>query len=146
MNSSADERPSTPLRYFIDISAMSWRHRGELAAAVSCAVVGTLTALGMSRSLSFLETLGTPARLMVVLASFLFISLIFGSAIAAWRLHRSQGVAIATLRSLVDLNARDRADLEHHLARRYRRREARIDERNMARVDRLEREIAEAAA
>src|ERR1051325_1954679 len=80
-----------------------------------------------------------PANVLFVLLSARV--LLLEAAAAAWRLHRRQGVALTITRSLLDLNAADRVELERHLRTRYRRREARIEERNAARLERLAGEI-----
>ena len=62
------------------------------------------------------------------------------AAAAAWRLYRRQRSALATTRSLLDLNAGDRTDLERRLRTRYLRREARIEQGHTAHLERLNRE------
>ena len=125
------DRPVTPLTYAAQIVAMSWRHGGELAVAASCVgVIGLMAAFSGIR------------HLLLILMVPITLAFLLHAVVAGWRLHRRQAVAIETARELLDLNARDRADLERHVLNRYRRREARIHERNAARVDRLDHEIA----
>ena len=126
-----NERTITPMTYLHEMAAMSWKHSWELTAATACAAAAVTAALVMRSH--------GPAIVLFVLLSAAV--LLFEAAAAAWRLHRRQGVALATTRSLLGLNAADRTDLERHLRTRYRRREARIEERNAARLERLAREI-----
>lgn len=124
-------RPVTRLTYAAQIVAMSWRHGGELAVVVSCVgVVGLMAAFNGLR------------YLLLILMVPITIAFLLHAVVAGWRLHRRQAVAIETTRALLDLNVRDQADRERHVLNRYRRREARIHERNDARIDRLDREIA----
>lgn len=116
----------TPLTYLAEIAAMSWRHGGELAVAVGCAAVMAVTALGMH------SLLPLPA-----LAAILLIP----ASAAAWRLHRRQRTALATTRSLLVLNAGDRVDFERQVHARQERREARVEGRHSARLERLANEI-----
>jgi len=120
------ERPETPMTYLGEMAAMSWRHGRELAAAAACAV-----------TLAVVAFITLSAHALFVLPSAIAAILLFGASAAAWRLHRRQQIALATTRTLLDLNAADRAELEHHLRARYRRREARIQERNADRLERL---------
>ena len=69
-------------------------------------------------------------------------ALMFIATMAAWRLYQRQNKALATTRSLLDLNIGDRADLERDLRTRFRRREADTELRHTARIDRLSGEIA----
>lgn len=133
--------PVTPATYLGELFAMSRRHGGELAVAVSCVIAVVLAALGM-RSWLHLQDLGGPWRVLLVLLPPIVAVLLLETGVAAWRLHRRQRVALATRQTLLDLNAADRAELEQHLLARYRRRERRIGERNEARVERLNNEIA----
>jgi hypothetical protein len=127
-----NETTITPLTYLGEMAAMSWKHGWELAAAMACGAAAVTAAL---------VTLSHgPANVLFVLLSAAAV-LLFEAAAAAWRLHRRQSVALATTRSLLDLNAADREELERHLRTRYRRREARIEERNAARLERLAGEI-----
>jgi|ERR1043166_8382238 hypothetical protein len=120
------ERPETPLTYLGEMVAMSWRHGHELAGAAACAAALAVVAL---------VTLS--AHALLVMPSAIAAVLLFEASAAAWRLHRRQRIALATTRALLDLNAADRAELAHHLRARYRRREARIQERNADRLERL---------
>jgi len=125
------DRPVTPLTYAAEIVAMSWRHGGELAVAVSCVgVVGLMATFNGLR------------HMLLILMVPITVAFLLHAVVAGWRLHRRQAVAIETTRALLDLNAQNQADLERHIHNRYRRREARIHERNDARVDRLDHEIA----
>jgi hypothetical protein len=128
------EQPLTPMTYLGEMVAMSWKHGRELTAAVTCAIA-LPTALLFALS-------PRPAHTLFVLASAIAALLLFEATTAAWRLHRRQRIALVTTRSLLDLNGTDRAELERHLRSRYRRREARIQERNAVRVERLSGEIA----
>lgn len=127
------EQPVTPMNYFGELAAMSWRHGGELAAAIACAIALVVVA--------FVTLSPRPGPALFVLPSAIAAVLLFEAATAAWRLHRRQRIALATTRSLLDLNAAERTELEWHLRSRYRRREARIHERNTARLERLAGEI-----
>jgi hypothetical protein len=124
-------RRATPLSYAVEIVAMSWRHGGELAVTVTCVgVIGLMASFSGLRHVLLILMVPTTA------------ALVLHAAVSGWRLYRRQAVAIATTRSLLDSNAQDQADLERHLLNRYRRREARIQERNEARIERLDDEIA----
>ena len=129
-------RPITPVTYAAEIVAMSWRHGGELAVALGGAIAICLAALA-SR-----EAFGSIGHLLLVLIPPVAAVFLFQATVAGWRLHRRMTTALATTRSLLDSNAGDRADLERHLFDRYRRREERIHQRNNARVERLDGEIA----
>ncbi|HEY6140610.1 MAG TPA: hypothetical protein VI670_22880 [Thermoanaerobaculia bacterium] len=126
-----NEQSITPMTYLREMVAMSWTHGWELAAAIAGAAAAVIAAL-VVRSHG-------PANALFVLLSAMV--LLLEAAAAAWRLHRRQGVALTITRSLLDLNAADRVELERHLRTRYRRREARIEERNAARLERLAGEI-----
>ena len=132
---------TTPLTYLGKLLAISWRHGGEIAIAVSSVVAVVLAALGM---LSWWQPqdLDGPWRVLLVILPPVVAVLLLETAVAAWRLHRRQEVALATRQTLLDLNAGERADLESRLLARYQRRERRIGERNEARVERLNNEIA----
>jgi hypothetical protein len=80
-------------------------------------------------------------RVLYVLIPLIGMVLMFMATVAAWRLHQKQTVALATTRTLLDLNADDRADLERDLRTRFRRREADTELRHTARIDRLSGEI-----
>jgi hypothetical protein len=127
------ERPVTPMTYLGEMVAMSWTHGRELTAAVACAIALPAVLLFMLSP--------RPAYALFVLASAIAALLFFEAATAAWRLHRRQRVALATTRSLLDLNGTERAEFERHLRSRYHRRETRIQERNSVRVERLASEI-----
>jgi hypothetical protein len=122
----------TPMTYLGEMVAMSCRHGRELTATMACALAVVI--------ITFVAIPPSPARVLFVLSVAAAV-LLFEAAAAAWRLHRRQRIALATTRSLLDLNATDRAELERHLRTRYRRREARIQERNEARLVRLAGEI-----
>lgn len=126
---------TTPTTYLRELVAISWSHRGELTAAVIWAIAVVIAALAIRSQLDAL-------RLLLVLLPAIVAVLLLETGAAAWRLHRRQEVSLATRQSLLDLNAADRAELEHHLHSRYQRRERRIGERNEARVERLTGEIA----
>lgn len=125
-------RAATPLTYFTEILAMSWRHGGEFAVAVGCIGIAGVSALLM-RSLLRLQALSGP-QVLLLLLPLTGAALLVLAAVAAWRLHRRQRIALATARSLVALNAGDRADLERDLRALYDRRERRIEERHTARI------------
>jgi len=124
------EKPATPAKYLREIVEMSWRHGSELAAATASAILVALAAFVMPS-----------ARLLFVLPPAIAVVLVFAAGMAAWRLHRRQHIALATTRSLLRLNASERADLETHLRSRFQRREARIHQRNEVRLERLAGEI-----
>lgn len=135
-----NESSVTPLSYLREILASSWRHNGELVVAAVC-VVGVGLAALLTRSLLNLRAFG-PGEVLFLFLPPLGAVLMFEAAVAGWRLHRRQQVALATTRSLLELNAADRDDLEQQLRSRYRRREARIHQMHAARVERLSDEIA----
>jgi hypothetical protein len=135
------EQPVTPLTYATEIVAMSWRHGGELAVTLGGVVAICLTALA-TRSLLQLEAFGGTGHVLLVLMAPIAAAILFLTIIAVWRLHRRLTTALATTRSLLDSSILERADLEHQILNRYRRREQRIYQRNEARVDRLDGEIA----
>lgn len=128
-----NEQPVTPMTYLREMVAMSWRHGWELMAAVACVAAVVIIAL-VTLSLG-------PANVLFVLLSAAAAAVLFEAAMAAWRLHRRQRIALVTTRSLLDLSAAGREELERHLRARYRRREARIEERNVARLERLTGEL-----
>ena len=132
-------RGITPTTYLRELVAISWRHRGELAAALSCGIAVVLVMLGIRSQLHL-------PQLLLVLLPAIGAVLLLEAGLAAWRLHRRQEVSLATRQSLLDLNTADRAELEQHLLSRYQRRERRIGERNEARVERLTGEIAALSA
>ena len=120
------EEPVTPMSYLGELAAMACRHGRELTAAMVCALaVVAIILVTISPSL-------TRALFVVSVAATI---LLFEAAATAWRLHRRQRISLASTRSLLDLNAADRAELERHLRSRYRRREARIHERNAVRLE-----------
>jgi hypothetical protein len=135
------ENPGSPLTYLTEIMAASWKHGGELAVAVGCVVVVGLTSLG-TRSLLHLQDFGGTGHVVVVLLPPIGAVLLLEAAVAAWRVHRSQQITLATTGALLDLNACDRADLERQLHSHYRGREARTEERYAARMERLADQIA----
>ena len=131
--SRSEGTPVTPLTYLAELAGSSWRHPGELAAAAFCAAGTGILALWL-RSLQDVQR-GPDILAFVLLPAAAF--LLFQAAVAAWRLHRRQQSALATTRSLLDLNAGDRIDLERRLRTRYLRREARTEEIHAARLERL---------
>ena len=143
--SHADANNTTPLTYLGELLAISWRHGGEITLAVSSVIAVVLTALGM-RSWWRLQDLGGPWGVLLVVLPPVVAVLLLETGVATWRLHRRQQVALATRQTLLDLNAGEREELERHVAARYRRRERRIGERNEARVERLNNEIAALSA
>ena len=121
-----NEQPVTPMTYFGEIAATLWRHGGELAVAMACAI-----------ALTIVTFVTFPARTLVVLPVAVGAGLLFEAARAAWRLHRRQNSALATMRLLLDLNAADRAQLERHMLETYQWREGRLREQNAVRLDAL---------
>ena len=111
------------MTYLGQIVAMSWRHGWELAAAAVCAV-----------ALAVAGFVTLPSHALFVPFFAIAAVLMFEASAAAWRLHRRQRIALATTRTLLDLNAADRAELEDHLRARYRLREARLEARNAGRA------------
>ena len=124
--------PVTPMTYLGEMAVMSCRHGRELTATMACALAVVIIAL--------VTIPPSSARVLFVLSVAVAV-LLFEAAVAAWRLHRRQRIALATTRSLLELNAAAREELERHLRTRYRRREARIEERNAVRLERLAGEI-----
>jgi hypothetical protein len=117
---------ATPWTYLRDILTTSWKHGGELALAVGGIA---LSALSVLVTRSQLDLKAFDARQVVfVLLPLIGIAALFVVSKAAWRLHRRQDIALATTRSLLALNAGDRADLERSLRDQYRRRELRRTE------------------
>jgi len=135
-----NRKPATPLTYLAEIVVMSSRHGGELAAAMGVVVLIGLTGLA-TRSLLHLQPLSGWHALYILLP-LIGTAAMFVATMAAWRLNQKQKIALATTRSLLDLNAGDRADLERDLRARFRRREADTELRHTARIDRLSSEIA----
>ena len=119
----------TPWIYLSEILAMLGRHGGELAVAVSCVAVVGLTS-NATRALLHLQAFGSAGRVFFVLLPAIGAILLFEVFVAAWRLYRRQSIALATTRSLLDLDAGDRTDLEGRLPARDRLREARVEQRN----------------
>jgi len=136
------EQQVTPLTYATEIVAMSWRHGGELAVLLGGVVVICLTTLETLARLQ-LVAIGGIGHVLRVLVVPIAAAFLFQAAIAGWRLHRRMGVALATTRSLLDSTTRERDGLEQHMLNRSRRREQRIHQRNDARIERLDGEIAE---
>lgn len=124
-----------PLNYLSEIVEMSRRHTGELAFMLGSASLAAAT-IALASSLHVFSLL-----LPAVVAA-----LVFEAAVAAWRVHRRQGISIATTRSLLDLNAADLAELQQRLRARYRNREKRIEKRHEARVGRLTDDIGKLRA
>ncbi len=108
-------RETTPATYLRELVAISWSHRGELTAAVIWAIAVVIATLGIRSQLAL-------PRLLLVLLPAIVAVLLLETGAAAWRLHRRQEVSLATRQSLLDLNAADRAELEHRLRSRYQRR------------------------
>ena len=137
--SRTKEAPVTPLTYLAELLANSWKHPGELAVAALCAAGTGVFALWV-QSLQRVQTFRGPARLLFVLLP-LVAFLLFETTIAAWRLYRRQRSALATTRSLLDLNKGDLSDLERRLYARSVRREARMEADHTARMERFSREL-----
>ena len=123
------ELPVTPMTYLSEMAATSWQHGRELVAALACAIALVAASIALS------------AYTLVVLPFAIVAVFLFEAVTAAWRLHRRQHIALATMRSLLDLNAADRLEIEWQSRARHRRREARIHERNDVRIERLAGEI-----
>lgn len=121
-----NDQPVTPMTYFAEIAASSWRHGGELALAMACAIALTVVTFVM-----------LPARALIVLPAAVGAGLLFEAARAALRLHRRQNRALATMRFLLDQDAVDRAQLDRHLRETYQWREGRLREQNAARLEGL---------
>ena len=132
---------AAPMTYLGELLAISRRHGGELAATVG-GVVGAVLATLAVRSWTQLTPLGGFRQVLVILLPAIAAVLLLEAAVTAWRLHRRQEVALATRQTLLDLNTADRAELEQRLLSRYQRRERRIGDRNEARIERLNNEIA----
>jgi len=135
-----NEESLTPLAYLGEIFATTRRHGGELIAAVICVIAGALVALFVRYPLHFRSFGGSGNVFRIVLPAIVAV-LMFEVAVAAWRLHRRQRIALATRQTLLDLDASDRVELERQLLSRYRRRERRIAMRNEVRIQRLTSEI-----
>ena len=116
-----EEEPVTPLTYLAEIVASSWKHPGQLAVAALCAAGAGVGVLWI-QSLQRVQAFRSPEKLVFILAP-IGAFLLFEATVAAWRLYRRQQSALATTRSLLDLNASDRTDLERRLRTRYLRRE-----------------------
>ena len=106
-----NEQPVTPMTYLGEMAAMSCRHGRELTATMAFALAAVLITL--------VTIPPSPARVLFILSVAVAV-LLFEAAAAAWRLHRRQRIALATTRSLLDLNGDSRAELEGHLRTRYR--------------------------
>ena len=105
------------MTYLEEIAATSWRHGGELAVTMACAI-----------ALAVVTFVTLPARALVVLPAAIGAGLLFEAARAAWRLHRRQNSALATMRMLLDQDAVDRAQFDRHLRETYQWREGRLRE------------------
>jgi hypothetical protein len=104
---------ATPRTYLTEILLTSWKHGGELAlAAGGIALVG-LSVL-VARSQLHLKAFDG-RQVLLVLVPLIGMAALFVVSKAAWRLHRRQDIALATTRSLLVLNAADRADFERSL-------------------------------
>lgn len=133
--SRRDDTPVTPLRYLAELLASSRKHPGELAVAALCAAGTGLFAFWL-QSLQHRQAFRGPGILsFILLPAGAF--LLFQASVAAWRLYRRQRSALATARSLLDLDAGDRTRLEHRLRTRHLRREARMEEVHTAHLERL---------
>jgi hypothetical protein len=95
----------TPLTYFTEIFTTSMRHGGELALAMVCVAIAAVTAL-LVRSLLHLPALNN-TQVLLLLLPLAGAAMLFVTAVAAWRLHRRQNIALASVRSLLELNARE---------------------------------------
>ena len=126
--SRTGEAPVTPLTYLAELLASSWKHPGELAVAALCAAATGMGALWI-QSLQPARAFRGPETLSFVLAP-IAAFVLFEAFVATWRLYRRQRSALATTRSLLDLNAGDRVQLERRLHARYLRREAHIEMTN----------------
>jgi hypothetical protein len=113
----------SPANYLAEILDVLRRHGAELFFALaSAAVAAAAVAAGSSLPLLF------------ILPPAIGAALLFEVSAAAWRIFRRQRIALATTRSLLDLNAGDREDLEQHLLTRYRNRERRLEEGHATRI------------
>jgi hypothetical protein len=121
----------SPANYLSEILNMSWRHGAELFFALASAAVAAAAVAA-----------GSSLRLLSILPSAIAAALLFEGGAAAWRIFRRQRIALATTRSLLDLNAGDRDDLEQHLLARYRNREQRLEKEHASRVAGLTDDIA----
>jgi len=101
-------RRDTPLTYLAEVLLTSWKHGGELTATIGGVVAIGLAAL-LTRSLLHLPAF-SGAYVMVLLSVLVAAALLFVAAVSTWRLHHRQQIALATTRTLLDLNARDRAE------------------------------------
>ncbi|GEM_PF-2380026 len=122
--------PVTPMSYLGEIAASSYGHGGALSLTLICAM-----AIGTAACLLF------PAHAIAIIPVVIAAAIVFELARAAWRLHRRQNIALATLRLLLDLDTADRALFERHLQETHRWREERLHERNADRVEKLFDEI-----
>jgi hypothetical protein len=134
-------RPTTPWSYLLDILDSARKHSGEIAIALMAVTFITLSAFWMIALLNLRPFRG-PALLLSLLMPALMVVLLCEAAVAAWRVHHRQHLVMATSRSLVDLNTRDRMDLERFLLARHHREEARMEERHVSDVARLTEKIA----
>ena len=103
-------RRDTPRMYIVEILNTSWRHGAELAVAAGGVVIVGLAAL-LTRSLLHLHAF-SGTFVIVMLAALIAAAMTFVAGASTWRLYHRQQVALASMRSLLDLNARDRADVE----------------------------------
>jgi exonuclease V gamma subunit len=134
-----------PASYAGELLASSWRHRGELAVAGSFVLAAALVSQGVRASLHVPGPGGSWGLLLMLLPPLIAV-LLLQTGLAAWRVHRRQRIVLATRQTLLDLDTSDREELERRLLFRYRNRERRIGERNEARIERLNHEIAALSA
>jgi hypothetical protein len=133
-------RPATPWSYLLDILESARKHSGEIAIALMAVTFITLSAFWMVALLNLPPFRG-PALLLSLLMPALVVVLLCEAAVSAWRVHHRQQLVMATTRSLLDLNTRDRMDLERFLLARHHREEARMEERHSSDVARLNERI-----
>ena len=107
MNRTTEPIANTPLTYLAELAATSWKHGGELLAAAGVMIFVFLVALWILGDGYVLAALLPPVGAV----------LLFEAAVAAWRLHHRQAVALATTRSLLGLDAGERAELERYHAK-----------------------------
>jgi hypothetical protein len=131
----------TPFSYAAELLAISWRHGRELAMTLGSAV--TISVIVFWIGFAFDSSGGvTSRRVIVVLVLATVTTICCQALLAGWRLHRRLSVVLETTRALLDSRSSECTDLEQRLLHRYRRREERINQRNDARLERLDGEIS----